>query len=228
VRRYYLYLLVVIMTGFFISIEGIEGVGKTTAIQFLRDYFAETNKDVVFTREPGGTHNAESIRSVLLGDNLIEPMAETELMLMFASRLENTHKVILPAINAGKIVVADRYYDASYAYQGGGRGISYDKIDTIKTWVLGDFAPDLTILLDAPMDICLERLNSRAAKDRIEQEPSDFFKRVYDSYLELAQSNARFVIVDANKSKSEVKQHIIDVVSSKMSSHHHCGEKNKS
>tara|TARA_B110000459_G_scaffold174816_1_gene197782 strand:+ start:39 stop:683 length:645 start_codon:yes stop_codon:yes gene_type:complete len=204
------------MLGFFISIEGVEGVGKTTAIKFLQDHFAVIHKDVVFTREPGGTHNAESIRSILLGDNLVDPAAETELMLMFASRMENTQKVILPAINAGKIVVSDRYYDASYAYQGGGRGISYAKIDALKAWALGDFAPNLTILLDAPIETCLKRLDIRPTKDRIEQEHNDFFARVHDSYLELSQNNERFVIVDAMQSKSEVKKQIIDIVSSKM------------
>ena len=207
------------MTGFFISIEGIEGVGKTTAIKFLQDHFEKTDSEVVFTREPGGTYNAESIRSILLGDNLIDPVAETELMLMFASRLENTHKVVMPALNDGKIVVSDRYYDASYAYQGGGRGISYAKIDAIKNWVLGDFAPDLTILLNAPMHICLKRLNARGTKDRIEQEHNDFFQRVRDSYLELAAKHERFVIVDASQPKHMVKKQIIDIVMSKMVEH---------
>lgn len=204
------------MAGFFISIEGIEGVGKTTAIGFLRDYFAENNVEAVFTREPGGTHNAESIRSILLGDNLIDPVAETELMLMFASRVENTHKVIFPALNAGKVVVADRYYDASYAYQGGGRGISYEKIDAIKEWSLGDFAPDLTILLSAPMHVCLQRLNARATKDRIEQEHKDFFQRVRDSYIELSEKHERFVVVDASQPKKVVQKRIIDIVASNM------------
>ncbi|MEE3002865.1 MAG: dTMP kinase, partial [Pseudomonadota bacterium] len=139
------------MRGFFITIEGIEGAGKTTALNFIKNFFADINLSAVFTREPGGTANAEQIRQLLLSKELESPLPETELMLMFASRLEHTKNLILPALEADNVVVSDRYYDASYAYQGGGRLLDTRKIDELRSWVLGDFTPNLTILLDVPI-----------------------------------------------------------------------------
>ena len=198
--------------GLFITFEGIEGTGKTTAVNFVKEFFHNSHKDVVFTREPGGTSNAEKIRKLLLGDELISPYSTTELMLMFASRVEHVESLIKPALQDGKIVVSDRFFDASYAYQGGGRGVDIKKIDQLRLWCLQDFVPDLTILLDAPIEVCLNRIMARGEKDRIEQENQEFFIKARQTYLRLAQNNSRFVIVDTNRPIKEIKVDIITII----------------
>lgn len=203
-------------SGFFISIEGTEGVGKSTAIEGLKGYFLEKNIDAVFTREPGGTPNAEKIRALLLGSALTDPQSETELMLMYASRLEHTKSLILPALENGKVVVSDRFFDASFAYQGGGRGLDCDIISKLNNWVLGEFKPNLTILLDAPHDVCAERMARRKEKDRIEQEQADFFERVRMRYLSLAEEDPRFEVIDASMSAEAVLHAIVSCVEKHM------------
>ena len=200
------------MSGLFISVEGIEGVGKSTAVTGLHNYLASRDIPAVLTREPGGTPNAEHIRDLLLGDQLQRPHGMTELMLMYASRLEHAESLIKPALQAGKVVLSDRFFDASFAYQGGGRGLDIDKIQSLNHWVLGDFKPDVTLLLDAPLEQCLRRMAKRASKDRIEQEHADFFNRVRAQYLALAEQDPRFICIDATQNIQDVRASIVAAI----------------
>ena len=195
--------------GKFISIEGIEGVGKSTNIEVLVERIEAAGHNVLTTREPGGTPFAEDIRDILMnrGD---EPVPEiAELLLMFAARSFNVNNVILPALEAGTWVVCDRFTDSSRAYQGGGRGLPMETIDRIADWVHGDTWPELTILLDAPVEIGMERAGTRGTLDRIEQERHDFFERVRECYLQIAlREPERFVVVDTTRSIDEVRADI--------------------
>ncbi len=199
--------------GKFISIEGIEGVGKSTNVAHLTGILEERGHKVLTTREPGGTPMAERIRELLIehGD---EPMPEiAELLLMFASRALHVSNVIQPALAAGTWVVCDRFTDASRAYQGGGRGIPLDDINQLARWVMGDLKPDLTILLDAPVKTGMSRAGQRGDPDRFEVERSEFFGRVRDAYLQLAAAEPeRFVIVDATQDLESVQNDITQIV----------------
>lgn len=196
----------------FITIEGVEGVGKSTAINFIKKHLDKKNIQAIYTREPGGTANAELIRALLLGDGLIDPTPETELLLMQACRLEHVKNIIRPALADKKVVVSDRFYDASYAYQGGGRGIDVSKIDALRNIFMADITPDLTLLLDAELNISNKRIAKRSYKDRIEQEQHEFFARVKSSYLSLAAQESRFVIINANKSIKQVQAAIMKAI----------------
>lgn len=197
--------------GKFISIEGIEGAGKSTVLLFIRDHLVKAKKEVALTREPGGTDIAEAIRKILLYTPSVEAMdAQTELLLMFASRAEHIAHRIRPALQAGQWVVSDRYVDASYAYQGGGRGMAVKHIATLDQMIVGDCYPQLTLLLDVPPEIGMKRAEKRISqKDRIEQEHIDFFSRVRDAYLERAkQDPARIKTIDASQELPHVQQQI--------------------
>lgn len=198
--------------GIFITIEGIEGVGKSTALRYLQHHFEKEHRQYVVTREPGGTPIAEDIRRVILTPADEKMCSDTELLLMFASRAQHIHNVIYPALEEGKIVVCDRFTDATYGYQGGGRGISMDRIRILEQWVQKGLEPDLTILLDAPPEVGLHRITSRGAKDRIEQEKLDFFERVRDTYLERAKKYARFKIIDATLPIEEVQSTLKNIL----------------
>ena len=195
--------------GKFISVEGIEGVGKSTNIEVLVERIEAAGHKVLTTREPGGTPIAEDIRDILTnrGD---EPVPEiAEVLLMFAARSFNVNNVIIPALEAGTWVVCDRFTDSSRAYQGGGRGIPMETIDSLADWVHGDTWPDLTLLLDAPVEIGLERAGKRSAPDRFEQERHDFFQRVRECYLQIAaREPARFVVIDTTRGIDEVKSDV--------------------
>lgn len=197
------------MKGRFITIEGIEGVGKTTNIEFIHSLLQDAGREVVLTREPGGTAIGEDIRELLLGHKHDGMSDDTELLLMFAARAEHLHKVIRPALAAGKDVLCDRFTDATYAYQGGGRGIAVKHIAVLENWVQGELRPDLTLLLDVPVAVGLERAGKRSAPDRFEKEKHEFFERVRDMYLQRARAEAdRYRIIDASQPLDVVQSQI--------------------
>jgi dTMP kinase len=194
-------------TGVFITLEGSEGTGKSTALKFIQDYLIQAKKEYIITREPGGTPIAEQIRQVLLTPDAGEAMMpETELLLMFACRVQHIQHVILPALKDGKWVICDRFIDASFAYQGGGRGVDETRIAWLENWLVSTLRPDLTLLLDAPVSVGLERAKHRGAQDRIEQEKIDFFERVRAGYLNrMKQDKNRFRLIDATQSLDQVQ-----------------------
>jgi len=192
------------MRGKFITLEGVDGAGKSTHLAWLIEYLKKQGKEVIATREPGGTQLGETLRTVLLS----EPMhLETEALLMFAARREHLDRLILPALAAGKWVVSDRFTDATYAYQGGGRGLPIEKIKALELWVQGNFQPDLTLVFDLPVEIASERLaHAGNAPDRFEQENRDFFNRVRNSYLERAATEyQRIKIIDSKNSIQDIQ-----------------------
>lgn len=200
------------MSSKFITVEGIEGAGKSTALNVMRTWLEKKNIDHVMTREPGGTEIAESIRQTLLTPHDEKMHADTELLLMFAGRAQHIHHVIEPALSAGKWVVSDRFTDASYAYQGAGRTLPEERIAVLEDWVQGQLQPDLTLLLDVPVKVGIERINSRE-KDRIEQEKEAFFNRVRDAYLARAkQFPERIKVIDASQTEEKVHQDIEAVI----------------
>jgi dTMP kinase len=186
------------MRGRFISLEGGEGAGKSTCLAFVREYIEQTGRRVIVTREPGGTELGEKIRDLLLHGR--ESMCvDTELLLMFAARAEHLATVIRPSLANGSDVLCDRFTDATYAYQGGGRGVPETRIQVLENWVQGDLRPDLTLLLDLPVDQGLARAGNRSAPDRFEREQLEFFERVRTSYLAAAKREPkRFRVIDAS------------------------------
>lgn len=192
------------MKGFLVSLEGGEGAGKTTVLNALRDCLLEHRFEVVTTREPGGTSAGEMIRDVLLNPAL-KLFSETELLLMFAARAQLVRELIQPAIERGAAVVSDRFTDASFAYQGGGRGLELGRIAELERWA-AVIKPDLTFLLDVSVQQGLERARSRGGElDRIEREREDFFERVRATYLNRAKNEPnRFVVIDASQSPEAV------------------------
>jgi dTMP kinase len=188
------------MSGKFITLEGGEGAGKSTVLNSVRELLAELGIDLVVTREPGGTPAGEAIRSVLLDPSLRGLCAESELLLMFASRAQLVRDVIQPALAADKWVLSDRFTDASFAYQGGGRRQPLPRIADLEKWAANDLKPDLTLLLDLPIAEGLKRASGRGEADRIEMENADFFERVRNTYRERAASQAqRFRVIDAGQ-----------------------------
>jgi len=200
---------VIKMQGKFITIEGIEGVGKSTNIDFIASFLKSHNINLITTREPGGTELAEKIREVLLNSKKERVPEIAELLLFFAARSFHVNNVIQPALIKGTFVVCDRFTDATVAYQGSGRGFNIDRINLIANWVHNDIKPDITILLDAPAEVGMERAKKRGSKDRMESEKMSFYKRVRKGYLDLAKNEPeRFAIIDATKSLIEVQKDI--------------------
>ena len=196
--------------GCFITIEGIEGVGKSTQIAAIVAALEAQGRKVLLTREPGGTELGEAIRDLLLSTDYPPMDQRTELLLMFAARAEHIYSRIIPALEDGIWVISDRFTDASYAYQGGGRNIPIDKISGLEQWVQEGFTPDYTFLLDAPVEIGLARARNRGPQDRIEQEDMDFFQRVRDLYLQRAgQEPNRFRVINAANSEMDVKKDVL-------------------
>ncbi|MFN9584127.1 MAG: dTMP kinase [Pseudomonadaceae bacterium] len=197
------------MTGLFITLEGPEGAGKSTNREYLAERLREQGIDVVLTREPGGTPLAERIRELLL-DPSDEPMAaDTELLLVFAARAQHLQQVIRPALAKGSVVLCDRFTDATYAYQGGGRGLSIERIAQLEQFVQGELRPDLTLIFDLPVEIGLARAAARGRLDRFEQEGRGFFEAVRQAYLQRAkQAPQRYRVLDAGQTLAQVQADI--------------------
>lgn len=198
--------------GRFISIEGVEGVGKSTNIQYIESMLDSRNIEHVCTREPGGTPLGEKIRELLLdrNDRSMDPM--TELLLMFAARAQHVKEFIRPNLAAGRWVICDRFTDSSYAYQGGGRQISREVIAGLDELVLEGFHPDVTLILDLPVEQGLKRANDRSEEDRFELEESEFFDRVRAVFLDLAAGEDRYHVIDASLDLEDVQKQIQRVI----------------
>lgn len=199
------------MTGKFITFEGIDGAGKSTHLDWLSNHLRSRGHSVVVTREPGGTPLGEKLREILLN----QPMhLETEALLMFAARREHLDKVICPALAAGKWVISDRFTDASFAYQGGGRGLDENKLIALEEWVQEGLQPDLTLLFDVPVEVSRQRLANNVSLDRFEQEKQDFFQRVRENYLSRArQFPTRFRIIDSSRSLDDIQKNLEEIAS---------------
>lgn len=201
------------MFGKFITIEGGEGVGKSTNIAFIQSQLESKGIQCLITREPGGTPLAEEIREVLIKNRDEIVVSETELLLMFAARAQHLHQKIMPALSEGKWVISDRFTDATYAYQSGGRGVSASNVGLLENFVQGDLRPDLTLLLDAPPEVGMARARGRGQLDRFEEEKSAFFDRVRRNYLSRAAAEPkRFKVVDATQILSAVQRDIAELL----------------
>lgn len=198
-----------VQQGKFITLEGSEGCGKTTNMAYIEQLLNDAGVELVVTREPGGTPLGETIREILLDSSQTAMSEDTELMLMFAARAQHMHEKIKPALDAGKWVLCDRFVDATYAYQGGGRGLSLERINALDNWVLDGFKPDLTLYLDISVEQGLKRAEARAELDRFEREKLDFFERVRSGYLDRVSADPeRFRVVDASEPLEPVQQSI--------------------
>lgn len=199
--------------GRFITLEGIDGAGKSTHLAWLLEWLRRCGHDVVATREPGGTPLGEVLREIVLH----QPMhLETEALIMFAARREHIEAVIKPALEAGRWVVSDRFTDATFAYQGGGRGLERERIEVLEKWVHGGLQPDLTLLFDLPTDVALRRLaDTGNAPDRFEREQAAFFTRVREAYLDRARRDpGRVRVIDASRTLDQVKSQLEETLTS--------------
>ena len=201
------------MFGKFITLEGIDGAGKSTHLGWLQDWLRQRAIEHVITREPGGTPLGEKLRSLLLSESM---NLETEALLMFAARREHVAQVIEPALSRGDWVVCDRFVDASFAYQGGGRELDWAKLERLREWVLGSMQPDLTLIFDVPVDIARQRLHAATTvPDRFEREQVDFFERVRSAYLRIARENPQRVhVVDATQSRELINKELENIIAS--------------
>lgn len=198
------------MLGKFISLEGMDGAGKSTHIPSIIEILKSQSHEVVSTREPGGTQLGESLRQILLYEGM---HPETETLLMFAARREHISRVIIPALERGAYVLSDRFTDASYAYQCGGRGVDIGKMHLLESWVQGDLQPDLTLLFDVPVEVSVARLASAREPDKFERESVEFFTRIRNSYLARALEHPqRFRIIDANRTIEEVAKEVKEII----------------
>ena len=203
--------------GKFITFEGVEGVGKSTQIQLCEKYLKTKNISCLVTREPGGTELGERVREILLNNDGTDIDIMAELLLMFSARAQHLKEVIYPALKTNRWVLCDRFTDASYAYQGGGRGVSFAKIRRIESVVQDEFKPDLTVLLSGDIKTGMRRVSKRGEKDRFELEKIEFFERVRDSYLSIAKANSdRFAIVDADQTIDKVAKSIQEAMKQRL------------
>ncbi len=201
------------MRGKFLTLEGGEGVGKSTNLRYIEEYLNNAGINFLVTREPGGTPLAEELRNLLLARRTETVSEACELLMVFAARAQHLQQLILPALEQGRWVLCDRFTDATYAYQGGGRGLSLTVIETLEALVQGSLRPDCTLLLDAPVEVGMERVGKRGGLDRFESERADFFRRVRDSYRQRAAAEPeRFRVVDASLSLPEVQTQIQQVM----------------
>ncbi len=199
--------------GRFITLEGSEGAGKSTNMDYIQQSLQARGVDIVMTREPGGTSIGEDIRELLLGHKHTGMSDDTELLLMFAARAEHIHKVIEPALQRGQWVLCDRFTDATYAYQGGGRGIAAERIAILENWTQGLLRPDLTIYLDVPVETGRQRAGDRSDPDRFEKEQNDFFNKVRQTYLHRGEQEPdRFRLVDASMALEQVQARLDEIV----------------
>ena len=196
----------------FISFEGVDGAGKSTHLAWFADALRQRGGEVIVTREPGGTPLGEQLREMLLN----QPMSiGTEALLMFAARLEHVEQVIKPALAAGKWVISDRFSDASFAYQGGGRGMDWEKLRQLEQWVHADLQPDLTLFFDVPVEVARLRLANNVSLDRFEQEQDAFFERVRAGYhRRVAEDPQRYVVIDAAQTLAAVQQQLVAIIES--------------
>lgn len=200
------------MAGLFITLEGMDGAGKSTHIPTILQMLASRGCEVISTREPGGTGLGEELREILLHR---EMHVETESLLMFAARAEHLQQVILPALQRDAIVVSDRFTDASYAYQCGARGLPLHKMQQLEQWVQGSLQPDITLLFDVPVEVSLQRLAGARTPDKFEAQGAEFFARLRAQYLaRAAEFPQRFRVIDANRSLEEVKKSVEEIISS--------------
>ena len=192
--------------GKFITLEGVDGAGKTSHIEFIKEYLTNLKFDFIMTREPGGTQLGERLREILLHD---EMTPKTETILMFAARNEHIEKVIRPGLTSGAIVISDRFTDASYAYQSGGKGVEDEEIDVLKDLVQKNLQPDLTFLFDLPVEVSIKRLKKTRKLDKFEKEEKDFHENVRKKYLMIAKNNPkRFSVLNSEKSIDEIQSQI--------------------
>lgn len=199
------------MAGKFITLEGMDGAGKSTHIPRIIELLSNRGREVVSTREPGGTVLGERLRELLLHDDM---HPETETLLMFAARREHIASVIAPALARGAYVLSDRFTDATYAYQCGAKGVPASKIQSLEQWVQEDLQPDMTLLFDVSVEVSMQRLAGARSPDKFERETVDFFTRIRNAYLERARQNpARFRIIDANMPLEYVAKSVEDIIS---------------
>jgi len=199
--------------GLFITLEGVEGAGKSTNLTFIEQWLQQAGEQVVVTREPGGTKLGEHVRNLLLDpEHELAIHPEAELLLMFAARAQHLHQVILPALSSGKTVLCDRFTDASFAYQGAGRGLALGKIAALQTWLQGGIRPDLTLIFDIDVKTGLQRATARGKADRFEQEKTEFFERVRQCYLDRAKTRDRYRIIDGSGDLKTVQAQIRNVL----------------
>ncbi|MBM3580165.1 MAG: dTMP kinase [Alphaproteobacteria bacterium] len=192
----------------FITFEGIEGCGKSTQAKKLHEFLTNS----ILTREPGGTPAGEAIRKILIDENIAKLEAKTELFLNFAARLEHVEKLIKPALAAGRVVISDRFFDSSYAYQGSAFGLDGALIDEVRKMTIGSFSPDITFLIDLPVDTAFARIGNRTENNRYEKLGRDFHQRVRDGFLHLAKNNPRIRVVDGARSPERIFQEILTLI----------------
>jgi len=211
-------------SGFFLTLEGGEGTGKSTNSQFIMSWLKNNNIECMHTREPGGTNFAEKIRDLLLNEHEEKISHLTELLLVFAARAQHIDILIKPALKQGKVIVCERFTDATYAYQGGGRGIDFKKISQLEKMVQGEFRPNLTIFLDAPAELGMTRAKNRGDLDRIEQENIIFFTKIRDTYNQRIKSNTNsnqnYAVIDTTQPLIDVQQKIEDILTARFIKNH--------
>jgi dTMP kinase len=206
--------------GLFITVEGVEGAGKSTQLSLILKKLESAGIEIISTREPGGTPFAESVRELLLANREEQVDQITEMLLMFAARSQHLSQLIKPAIAEGKWVVCDRFTDATYAYQGGGRNLGFELVSQLEQLVQGDFRPDKTFYLDLPVEQGMQRVVARGEKDRFEREELEFFEKVRSAYLRLVESNPeRYVVIDASQSVEAVQEDLSLALDKLISSH---------
>lgn len=198
--------------GLFITLEGIEGAGKSSNIEYIEELLQHHGREIVVTREPGGTELGERIRALLLDTPGVDIPADTETLLMFAARADHLEKVVRPALAQGKAVVCDRFTDATYAYQGAGRGIGRERVAELENWVQGDLRPQLTLLFDVAPNVGLQRAGNRSHPDRFERQGQQFFDATRQAYLDIAaREPARVKVIDAAANPDAVRKQIAEI-----------------